>query len=297
MDNNKQRYTVMSSSLGSYFGVGFNSPFDQLLIDLGEKPNDFDDDAEKRMRLGRMLEDGVLNYFEEEFQTPITNRNRETLDGFNGMLRMKIDGEMVYNGEDTIVEAKVSNSNYEVFTLSMGYYLQCQSYMAVKGYRQAMLCGLYQGKPIYRLISRNEDVIQDIRIVVEAVWSILNGITSFEDYPKAIISKYSGASAQGELQEFDDNDVNTILEIQKLDEAIKPMEDHVKDLKDSLRDKYSNVEFDCPTFKFSVKNVSRAGGFDKAFFLQEHPEIDLSKYEKAGSNSKMLIIRAKKNLG
>jgi predicted phage-related endonuclease len=294
---NNQRYTVMASSLGSYFGVGFNTPSEQLNIDLGVVPNDFDDDAERRMRLGRMLENGILDYFEEEFGSPITNRNTETLDGFNGMLRVKLDGEMLYNGEDTVVEAKISNSSYEVFTLSKGYYLQCQAYMAVKGYRQALLLGLYQGKPIYRLIYRDEDVISDIRKMVEAVWGILNGITSIEDYPTDILRKYAKGTEHGDLDEFDDNDVNTVLEIQALTEAIRPLVDRQDDLKDELRTKYNNVEFDCPTFKFSVKMVGRKGGFDEAYFMQEHPDIDLDKYRKAGSESKMLNIRVKKTLG
>ena len=33
----KERFTVQASSLGDYFGVGFNSIQDRIAMDLGEK--------------------------------------------------------------------------------------------------------------------------------------------------------------------------------------------------------------------------------------------------------------------
>ena len=57
MSEIKVRDYVRSSSLGSYFGVGFNSPKDQFLLDTGQAVQEFDDDAQARMDLGNELED------------------------------------------------------------------------------------------------------------------------------------------------------------------------------------------------------------------------------------------------
>jgi len=56
----KHRDYVTPSSIGSYFGVGFNDPYDQLQVDLGLEDNNFDDEARARMLLGTVLEESVL---------------------------------------------------------------------------------------------------------------------------------------------------------------------------------------------------------------------------------------------
>ena len=66
MSIKKERHYVNSSAIGSYFGVGFNSPSEQLEIDLGNVAPDFTDEAKRRMYLGQVLEDPVLDWWEKE---------------------------------------------------------------------------------------------------------------------------------------------------------------------------------------------------------------------------------------
>ena len=58
----KERFDVIASSLGSYFGVGFNTVQEQLDIDLGKTEKIFDEDAQDRMDLGNAMEDGCMNF-------------------------------------------------------------------------------------------------------------------------------------------------------------------------------------------------------------------------------------------
>lgn len=288
-----ERFTVQASSLGSYFGVGFLPPEEQLQVDLGLIPNDFDEEAEKRMRLGRMLEDGILNYFEEEFGTPITNRNIEVHTGFDGMLRYKVDGEMVYNGEPTVVEAKISNAS-EAFTLSKGYYLQCQAYMGAMGYKQCMLLGLYQGKPIYRLIYRNEAVIDMIKELVVSVFAILNGMDDIESYPYDIVKLYTGKDRQSAVQDILSEDVELIEELAKLKKIIKTYEARIDEITDYFKNQYNSISFAGDGYTFTVQERTRRGGVVEEAFVQEHPEIDLDKYRGREISYKIVSVREKK---
>ena len=85
-----KRINITASSLGSYFGVGFNTPEEQLEIDLGKMENIIDEESQDRMNLGNAMEEGCLNYFEGKLNVTITNRNTEILEDFDGLLRGKL---------------------------------------------------------------------------------------------------------------------------------------------------------------------------------------------------------------
>ena len=169
----KIRNYVTPSSLGSYFGVGFLSPEEQIEVDLGNTEQYFDEEAEDRLRLGRVLEDSVLNYFEEALGIIIEERNDELRVFYDNKMMGKVDGIAVFNGEKTVVENKISNAKSYKFTENMGYIFQVQSYMMATNTKQALLCGLYQGKPVYKVIYRDEEMIRDIKRMVEFVYDML----------------------------------------------------------------------------------------------------------------------------
>ena len=79
----KERFTVQASSLGDYFGVGFNSIQDRIAMDLGEKEKEVLKDELDRMKLGQCLESGILDYYEYLLGVSIFNRNTETLTFMN----------------------------------------------------------------------------------------------------------------------------------------------------------------------------------------------------------------------
>jgi len=289
---NKERFAVAASSLGSYFGCGFNDPIKQLMIDMGEIEDEPDEEALARMELGNILEDASLNVLEYRLKIKITNRNVGVEDALDGKLRIKLDGETVLDGEDTVVENKISNSSSGVFTNNKGYEFQCQAYLLHRGWNQALLGGLFHGKPIWKVIRRNEDMIQDITTMVEAVYGILNGILSKEDFPWDLVQKYSNKIIVEQYDIFDPIEDSEYLErLTQLTSELKVLDDEKDTIVDYFKNKYKALAYTDDKYSLSVSSYQRAGSLDTLALEMEHPEIDLTKYQKAGSI--VTTVRAK----
>lgn len=286
-----ERFSVTASALGSYFGVGFLSPYEQLMVDLGIEEPDFDDIAMDRMRLGNDLEDAVLNYFEYKLGIKITNRNIKAIDAFDGKLRIKIDGETIFNGEPTIVECKVSNSNYGVFTKNKGYLMQVQAYMAHHDYSQALLLGLWKGQPVWTLIKKDDEMCKDIEAMVDVVFGILNGLYTFEDdFPWELVDKYSNSVKPDIIDDFDEDDLSLAEEYLTLNEEVNGMSKRLELIKDAFKEKYSNVVYKGDTLNFRVSESTRKGFLNETLLELENPDLDLDKYRNEPTVSKRITI-------
>ena len=229
----KSRNYVVASALGAYFGLYQSygtSPLDQLEIDLGNAEAQFDEAAIKRMDLGKMLEISVLDYFEEVLGTKIINRNSEFIYAFDEMLKGIVDGECEdgYLGLPTGVEAKVSNASVP-FTRNIGYIFQCQAYMEARGYKQWILLGLYNGKPIMELIKYDAEMVADIKEMVEAVFAILNGITDESSFPWHLVEKYTKTKPAAPV-EATMEDIELFDEYLSIREEIKEKEGRLDEL-------------------------------------------------------------------
>lgn len=276
--NESQRYTVTASSLGSYFGVGFNTPADQLLIDTGVMVKQTTEEDEERMAIGNIMEDACLNVIEYKLNLKIFNRNVHVEEAMNGMLRFKIDGETVMDGEPTIVESKFSNATSGKFTSNKGYIFQCQAYMMAKGYNQALLCGLYEGKPIWKLIKRDEDMIADIQEMVSTVYGILNGMATTEDFPWELANKYSSYGKVENSQDFDDTDWVLVERLADLGDIIKVLEEEKSTLQGQLKDKYESVEKVGDDFKIIIAKTEYAGKVDLDKLLTKYTDINVTEF-------------------
>ena len=291
----KARFTLIASSLGSYFGVGFNNPSEQLQMDMGIIPVEFDEEAEERMLLGKELEDGVLNFFEKKLGITINERNTEIKEGMNGMIRYRMDGKTILGGEETVVECKVSNSQSTVFINELGYIIQCNLYMAEEGVDQALLCGLYQGKPIYKILRRNDELVADIREMIANVYGILNGILDYSEFPWHLVEKYSKTPALETLSELDENDLAYLESYTVLKEAVKENEKQIALISEYLKSKYNNVLYTNKEMgmKFTITEQTRKGFLDEIALSMEHPELNLDAYRKPASESKVIRITRK----
>ena len=282
----KERFAISASSLGNYFGVGFISPMEQLEIDLGEREPEFTESQKARMNLGISLEDGMINYFEQMFNTKIFNRNTEVLNGFDGKLRFKIDGECLLYGEPTIVENKISKLD---FTEEMGYILQVNAYMESKGYKQAILCGLSAGDPLYKILHYDKEIVEDIREVVDCVFDILNGLADKEDYPWHIVEKYSPKEEPLEtIDSLENDDIDYVDELYDIKNKKAELEKREKELRAYLETQYYNKIYNGDRYSFSVKSSSRSGGYDINLLAIEHPEINIEAYKKPDTTFKTI---------
>jgi len=290
----KVRTYITPSSIGSYFGVGFVAPEEQILIDLGETEQEFDEASEDRMRLGRIFEDASLNYFEETLHITITDRNIDTFDFYDNKIKGKIDGMTILNGIPTVVENKISNAAYGRFTDSMGYILQCQSYMLGKNVSQCLLCGMYQGKPIYKIIKRDEEIIADIKRMSDFVVDVLMGLDTFDNYPTDILKKYANIKILPKIENVSNEVIEKAKELVKLKEDAKAIKEKMDAIEDLIKDNFEVGTFDNTSIKISLGEASRAGGYDMDMMSIEHPEINYEKYRKPASTYRTLKVTQKK---
>ncbi len=292
----KERFSVIASSLGSYFGVGFHDPNTQILIDTGVIDDEPDEDALFRMEVGNILEDASLNCLEYKLKIRIDNRNVEVKEALDGMLRLKLDGETVFEGEPTVVENKVSNSKSSIFTKNKGYHLQCQAYMMVTGYNQAILGGLYRGQVIHEVIKRDDSVIEDIKRMVTIVYGIMNGLLTMDEYPWELVDKYSKTKIPETLDTFDFiEDEELVLELMDIKSTKSDIDAREKAINNYLKGKYSNVSYQGSGYKLTINSFVREGTIDTKLLELDHPELDLSKYK--GEPTEVQMVRINKTKG
>lgn len=291
----KVRYYVNPSSLGSYFGVGFNSPEEQIEIDLGNVENDFDDDAIDRMSLGRHLEDAALNYFEEKLDIKIEDRNDKLVELYGGKVLAKIDGSTSLNGKKTVVEMKISNAKSYKFTESMGYIIQCQAYMMDNEYEQALLCGLWQGRPIYKIIERDEEFIEDLKEMIDFITGVLLGVEDWEDYPVHLLDKYGKTQLLESIENVSSETRNYWYKLGQLNAEKSKIEKQIKDLKASHENdlEVESGKFEDDIMKVSISDVTMKGKVDLDLLSIEHPELELDRYRVNDTTYKKVVIKLK----
>jgi predicted phage-related endonuclease len=294
----KSRDYVNSSALGSYFGVGFNSPNDQIEIDLGHIEPEFDEAAQDRMALGRFLEDSAINYFENKLGITVTDRNETLITGLDGRLVGKIDGKTELNGIETVVEMKISNSQSGPFTENMGYILQCQAYMLMTQTKQALLCGLYQGKPIMKIVKRDEQIIDDITRMVTFIHEVLVGINTFDNYPTDILEQYSKVQLLEIIDNLAPKDEEDLMSLAVLKDKKKVLEDQISAIETRLKENYDSGKFENDLISFSISQNERKGGLDEmnlSIWLSANGiDIDLEQFRKPTSRYKTLKIKSKR---
>ena len=286
------RYNVIASSLSSYMGVGFNTIQEQLDYDLGKEEGVVDEEAQDRMDLGNAMEDGCLNYFEKKMGILIDERNSEYKYACDGKLKCKRDGRTFLDGIETGVENKYSNSSSECFTDS----IQCQAYMMAWNLDQWILCGMWQGKPAYKLIKKDVEIQNDIETIVDAVVEIMMGLREVDDYPWDIVEKYSKQKQLKVLTDDDleDYDKQLLNSVGKLKAQKKAIEDKLKELEDYAKTHYEDSKWEDSDFKYTISTSAGRATFDKATFSIENPTIDIMKYYKEGTPFRTIRCTAKK---
>lgn len=300
MADTKARSYVRPSSLGSYFGVGFNDPDRQIELDMGNIEESFDDASIARMDLGKFLEDATLNYFEKALGITITERNDDLWELYDGKILGKVDGVTTLNGIKTVVECKISNAASYKFTDNAGYLFQVQAYMIDNDFEQALLCGLYQGKPIYRIIKRDDEIIEDIKAMVDFVVDVMYGMADFEnEFPYQLLTKYSSTKMLKTVESVDEHLREYWLKLGELNKQAKEIEDKIKALKkeyatvlDDFED-ISDIKFEDDFIKVSVVNKTRRGSISIDALSIDYPDIDFEKYRDEPTSYTQTTIKLK----
>ena len=290
----KQRDYVRVSTLGSYFGVGFNDAYTQFMIDTGQVEESFDEDSQDRMSLGKHLEKGALDYFEEKLGIIVTDRNEKIIEFFGGRLKGIVDGMAEVNGVKTVIENKISNSKKGNFTENLGYIFQVQAYMFATDTTQALLCGLYQGKPVYKIVPRDDEMIEDIKTMTKFVVDVMNGLESWDKFPEALAFKYSKKKPLKELTTVDEKDKDILNNLFELKRQAGQINNDIKDIEEYFKHEYDPGYIELPNIKVTITEGVYKGGIDTDTLSVDHPELDLNKYKKPDTVYKQVRISKKK---
>lgn len=282
------------SSLGSYFGVGFNTPEQQFRYDTGQDEVVFDEASKARMALGNFFEDKILDYFEDTLSIIITDRNTKVVHFYDGKLHGKLDGRSIYQGQPVVIEAKMSNSEYKKFTENPGYHIQSQCYMMddpeIAG---TLLLGLQNGRPVYKYIPRDPEMIKDIKTMVDFVLGLMDGTNSWDDYPYDLVEKYSGNKPLPPIEEIEDFEVDYIKKLIEVNEELKILNNEKKHIEMHLKQNYGVGKYEDNGVSMSLALYSRKGDIDFDRLKIDHPEIDIEKYRKQDSSYKTLRVKNK----
>jgi hypothetical protein len=282
------------SSLGSYFGVGFNTPEQQFRYDTGQEEVVFDEESKERMALGNFFEDTILNYFETVLNVIITDRNTEVIFLYDGKLHGKVDGRTMFEGEKAVVEAKMSNSNYKKFTENVGYYIQAQCYMMDDPeLKSTLLLGLQNGRPAFRIVKRDEEIIQDIKTMVDYILAVSEGINTWDNYPIDLVEKYSGSKPLPEIEHLEDFEIQYVNKLIDINEQIKVLEEEKKYIENHLKQNFGIGKYEKNGISVSLGLYSRKGGLDTDQIVIDFPHIDLEKYRLPDSSYKTLKVKKK----
>ena len=234
------------------------------------------------MRLGNILENPALDYWEQELGILITDRNEELLHFYENKMVGKLDGMCVYQGVKTVVENKISNSNFKNFTDNFGYILQCQAYMMATDTTQALLLGLQNGKPALKILYRDDDLIEDIKKVVDFAYGVLIGLEEFEDFPIEVTQKYNNVAILDEFNEVSAEDEEMFARLITLKAQKKALETNLKAIEVEIKERFTIGKFENENFKITLSNGTRKGSLNinelSIHMAKEGIKIDLDKF-------------------
>ena len=179
-----------------------------------------------------------------------------------------------------------------------GYLIQCQAYMLGKNASQCLLCGQYQGRPIYKLIQRDEAIIKDIKEMTDFIVSVLMGLDDFSNYPMHILEKYSTTKILPEISTMSDDDLHNIRLLSTYKEQVKTLEKKIKDIEEPLKNKYSEGVFDNggpPIRIYHLQQKKEKGGYDILIDFQLSIQIDYIGYLKPATTLNKVKYKFSKN--
>ena len=97
--------------------------------------------------------------------------------------------------------------------------------------------------------------------------------------------KYSKVNALKSLEneDIEDYDKELLHRIGELKDEIKIRETECKELEEYAKNHYTDSRYQDEDYKYVISSGERKGGIDTDKLSIEHPDIDLSKYQKPSS--------------
>lgn len=260
----------------------YSSPYMLWLDKLGKtEPKE----TNEAMRQGTDLEAYVAERFKEETGKRVRRRNCIIKNSEYPFALANVDRWII--GENAGLECKTINSNlwnkYGDDEFPEYYYIQCLHYMAVTGADKYYLAILVLGKDFKVFeFERDQEAIDGLMSLEEEFW----GYVKKETPPpvdgtiptdEALQINYKN-QVDKTITLFGMNEVAEELYLLKQDK--KNLEQKIKLLEQQIKNEMgenARAETDC--FKFSLLKRKQPS-FKYKQFMEDHPEIDFSKYYK-----------------
>jgi hypothetical protein len=153
---------------------------------------------------------------------------------------------------------------------------------------------LYHGKPIYKIIPRDEETINLIGMLVDFLYDCFSGLASPSEFPYHLIGYYAGAGSVVEEVNFDEDDKALATELYGLRLAAKMYDPRINELETYFKSKFKNVKYDADQFSVSITTSTRKGGLDIDAIKMDYPTLNEDKYKMPDSEYTTLRFAKKK---
>lgn len=179
---NARRSMIGSSDVPAIFGVGYanQSPATIWYSKIGDDVTENDEETEKRMRIGKILEPALSDIFVVETGLQVIDPGEFTIYRHPALswLGSTLDRQVIHDdyGEIPLELKAVNYFNRNDWTGEppLKFQVQVQQQMAVTGASHAYLMGLIGGdEPVIKLIERNQRFIDAMIVKLLDFWGFV----------------------------------------------------------------------------------------------------------------------------
>ena len=294
-----RRKSIGGSDAATIVGLNpWSSPYELWADKLGKIPPKEENEA---MRIGHDLEEYVAKRFCEATGKKVRRENSILRDPKLPFAHANVDRLII--GEKAGLECKTTSVlNLKRFAggeYPPNYYVQCQHYMMVTGYKVWYLAVLVLGREfLWFEVKRDDEDIEALKAAEQEFWEYVD-----KQEPPAVDGTDSCSDTLDKLYPDSDPDVDidltavsdTLKQRTEICKQIKTLETQKKACENSIKDYMETAEKgNCEGFKVSWKTQERIS-LDSKQLQADHPEIDFGKYIKTSSSRTMRITEVKTN--
>lgn len=293
-----RRSSIGGSDAATIVGLNpWGSPYELWADKLGRIPPKEENEA---MRIGHDLEQYVAERFTEAAGKRVRRENHILRNTAYPFAHANVDRLIV--GEKAGLECKTTSvlnmRKFKDGDFPANYYVQCQHYMMVTGYDTWYLAVLVLGREfLWFEIKRNEEDIAALIEAEETFW----GYVVKQEAPPVDGTDACGRTLDALYPESDPNESIDLTAVAKelehrseLCSQIKTLELQKKQCENAIKDFMQGSERgSCEGYKVSWKSQDRIT-LDSKKLAADHPEIDLTAYQRSSSSRIMRITEGSK---
>lgn len=282
-----RRESIGGSDAATIVGLNpYSSPYELWADKLSLiKPKE----ENEAMRIGHDLEKYVARRFTEATGKRVRRENSILRNTDIPFAHANVDRLVI--GEKAGLECKTTSvlntKRFKNGEFPPVYYVQCQHYMMVTGFKKWYLAVLVLGREfLWFEIDRNEEDIEALKQAEEEFWYKVG----IKQPPDTDGSRSCSMTLNGIYPESEDSETDLtpyrylLKEHEQVCAQIKTLESQKNDFENEIKAYMQESGTGlCDGFKVTWKTQARKI-FDKALLLKEHPEIDISRYMKESSS-------------